>query len=496
MNNKRLALGIVAIAIVMGALGDLLLRAIPWGLNVLIWVVALAAAMAWLVRWQSVALKANARWMIVAALVFAAGFVWRDSPTLKALDLLALLVSFCLMSLRTEAGAVYAASLIEYALGAFNAGVSTLFGSISLASHDVEWRSARPEGATRQWAGIGRGILFTIPLVLVFGGLLASADAVFQNIVTRFIDISFTDAAVHLLVGGIFAWIVGGFLRGIFLGRQIDVKNYPRPAFLSIGLADVAIPLAALDLLFLIFVIVQFKYFFGGAFHVESSIGLTYSEYARRGFFELVAVVALVLPLLLLAHWLLDKEQGTAAKTFRVLAGILIILVLVIAASAVQRMQLYQREYGMTELRFYTMAFMGWLGLVLLWFAGTVLRGRRPRFAFGALIAGFVMIAVLHWMNPDASIVRSNAARAAVGRSFDYSYATSLSLSADAVPALIDSLLLLSRQDQRWVAQGVLNNWPPERPLGWRSWSWARWQAAHSVQRNQDVLRRALSPQL
>ena len=47
----------------------------------------------------------------------------------------------------------------------------------------------------------------------------------------------------------------------------------------------------------------------------------TYAEYARRGFFELVAVAALVLPLLLCAHWLVRRTVATPAHLSRIAAA-------------------------------------------------------------------------------------------------------------------------------------------------------------------------------
>jgi hypothetical protein len=54
--------------------------------------------------------------------------------------------------------------------------------------------------------------------------------------------------------------------------------------------------LGLLDLLFLTFVVIQVRYLFGGAGRVAATAGLTHTEYARRGFFELVTVTALALP--------------------------------------------------------------------------------------------------------------------------------------------------------------------------------------------------------
>jgi hypothetical protein len=105
--------------------------------------------------------------------------------------------------------------------------------------------------------------------------------------------------------------------------------------------------------------------------------GLTYAEYARQGFFELVAVAALVLLLLLVAHELLRRHTVSPGQQwlFRALAGGQIVLLYVIMASAGQRMRLYQEAFGLTELRLYATAFMLWLAAVFAWFTVTVLRG-------------------------------------------------------------------------------------------------------------------------
>src|SRR5690606_28461555 len=109
-------------------------------------------------------------------------------------------------------------------------------------------------------------------------------------------------------------------------------------------------------LLFLFFVLVQFRYLFGGAGMIEVTPGLTYAEYARRGFFELVAASALVLPLLLVGDWLFDHRGPRDGWIFRALSLLLILLVLVVMASAFHRMRLYLGAYGMTEPRLYATA--------------------------------------------------------------------------------------------------------------------------------------------
>src|SRR5687768_18426844 len=92
------------------------------------------------------------------------------------------------------------------------------------------------------------------------------------------------------------------------------------------------------------------------------------AEYARRGFGELVAVSALVLPLLLAVHWLIKKEDKLAGTLFKILAGVQIAMLFVIMASAVQRLVILTGNlgYGLTTVRLYPMIFMSWLAIVFI----------------------------------------------------------------------------------------------------------------------------------
>lgn len=227
--------------------------------------------------------------------------------------------------------------------------------------------------------------------------------------------------------------------------------------------------LGTLNLLFLAFVLVQLPYFFGAA-----PAGV--AEYARRGFFELVTVAALALPLLLFADWIVRRRNRRESLVFRVLSGATVTLLFVIMASALHRMRLYQGAFGLTELRLYTTAFMLWLGVVLALFAATVLRGRRERFAPDALASALAAVALLHPLNPDRMIVRANAARAAEGAAFDARYAATL--SADAVPALA-AALGPEREGACSAARVLVARWGAAGD--WRSWSVGRARAVAAV---------------
>src|SRR2546423_1508317 len=97
----------------------------------------------------------------------------------------------------------------------------------------------------------------------------------------------------------------------------------------ALGVVEVGVVLGLLDALFLGFVCVQVRYLFGSAAWVAATGGLTYAEYARRGFFELSWATALALPLLLALHWLLRADDRLALRVFRALALVQLALLFV-----------------------------------------------------------------------------------------------------------------------------------------------------------------------
>jgi hypothetical protein len=156
--------------------------------------------------------------------------------------------------------------------------------------------------------------------------------------------------------------------------------------------------------------------------------------------------------------------------------------------SALERMQVYKDAYGLTELRVYVTAILLWLGAVFLWFAASVLCGRRDRFAAVAILSATLMLLALNVLNPDALIARTNVARAAEGKSFDAHHA--LTLGPEAVPELIDGLDGLPDSDACTVARGLLDRWLGET-VDPRGWNLGRSQAISAVKDNEDRLRAA-----
>lgn len=524
MNEKtKTGLEILQAAVLLGILGDVLLRQMPWGLNVLLFIGALVAALVMLILrrkrefWNVQTIALNA-----ALVFFAACFAWRDSMELKTFDTVAILTILAILSLQSLKIKTNIAGVFHYLIGFLWSGINAAFAPFLLVFNDITWKTIPQTGWSKHLIAVLRGVLIAAPLVLIFGALFMAADAVFQGIVERSLKIEPDVVFSHIFLTGFFSWTIAGFLRGSLVEHFSDaaaetfndLKDEIKPQVLSVteikdedapkadekpnagekkswdwqnlessllpkvftlGAIEVSIVLGLINLLFLSFVIVQLPYLFGGFELVQNTPDFKLAEYARRGFGELVTVAALVLPILLLSHWLLRKDTPANEKIYRVLAGMNIALLFVIMVSAAQRLFILTGNlgYGLTTVRFYPMVVMIWLGVVFVWFALTVLRGSRQNFAWGALWSALFILASLHVVNPDDYIARTNIRLMKEGRQFDAQYTSNL--SADAAPVLLENLPAMNFENQCTVKWQLARRYHlAVKENDFRSWNFSR----------------------
>src|SRR3954468_10618627 len=353
----RLGLVVLTLAILLGLLADWLLRTTPLGIGAAVWALVLVAALAAVAAWRG-RLHGSLALGLALAPLFALCLAWRDSPILAELNVVALVT--CLALAAAPRGSLWRAHLDELAHGALLWIGSLAAGLAPTIASDIPWRDLAHPGRRRHAAALARGLALAIPVLIVFGILFVTADAVFGSALGGVVPHVHRPAA-QLLTVLVWAWIAGALLRLAGLGGAQPPMRESAGTPL-IGAVEAAVVLGLVDLLFLAFVAVQFRAFVGGRSYVLRHAHLTYADYARSGFFQLAAVAALALALLLALDWTLRRD-GRADTLFRVLGGVLVLLVLAVLASAAHRMQLYERAFGLTGLRFYTLAFMAWLGV-------------------------------------------------------------------------------------------------------------------------------------
>src|SRR5262245_58044949 len=225
MNDRsKTGIEILQVALVVGLLGDVLLRQMPWGLNVLLFNLAFVAGMIMLLMRRKSAFLTTQTWALLGAQVFFASmFVWRDSPELRFADSVAIVAAMSVLFVPKFKVPARVAGAFHYILGFFTSSFNAAFAGVALLVADIKW--SRPERSA--WAktaiAVVRGVLIVAPLILVFGGLFVAADAAYQGMVERVLNIDPATIFTHAFLFTLFGWASAGYLRGIMFGLE------PRP---------------------------------------------------------------------------------------------------------------------------------------------------------------------------------------------------------------------------------------------------------------------------
>lgn len=320
----------------------------------------------------------------------------------------------------------------------------------------------------------------TIPVLAVFLFLFSSADLIFRKYVSGLIGVDIEIETVFrtaliliatLIFIGVYAYSLQQKRNKLISSR--DGKNN------KVGHIESSILLGSVNVLFFAFILVQLTYLFGGGSNISAQ-GFTYAEYARQGFFELIAVAVVSLLLLLMIEKYILKKETDHTLRFKGLSAALVVQVIIIMFSAFIRLMLYEEAYGFTVLRLYSHAFIILLAAVFLLLLYKIyLDKRESAFAFRVFVSLALFLAVMNFLNPDAFIARRNLERFDATGKLDAGYLGQL--SSDAVPLTIDALDISKENMKRnlahklyWQAQDLNSSYFSK----WQSLNMSRLKAS------------------
>ena len=490
------------VTIALGWFFDFLFWEHEPGLNFALYVLlCLAGGLYLLVGEEKAIPSRGALWLLIPILFFAAVTFVRAEPMTTVLAHFLTLFLLAVFAITYLGGRWIWYSLWDYVLGFLKLGGNMLVKPLTFSAETRKERLERGEQPKRSAWPVIRGLLIALPIVAIFASLLSSADAVFSQRLQDVLDALNLDDIPEYIFRLSYILFFGYLLTGVFLHAATQSKDEnltgEQKSLLGqfLGFIESTIVLGSVAILFISFVVIQFQYFFGGTANIKID-GFTFSEYARRGFGELVAVAFFSLLLILVAGAVTKRENESQRKTFSALSIGIVLLVLVMLVSAYRRLVLYETAYGFSELRTYTHVFMIWLGLLLVATVVLEILHRERLFAFAALIASIGFAATLPILNVDAFIVRQNIQRAVDGNfgfdnnpgrdasdpvdadQLDISYF--MQLSPDALPPLVEAFRSDALPDPVHDALGaalacIRYQSDPSPDADWRSYHLSRW---------------------
>ncbi len=499
------AIRIFALAISIGLVGQALLVGHLLGVNLLFLSIALLLG-AVAVRPSGTRLDLADAWLPVAAIAVVGGVAVRADPFLVLVDSAA----GCLLLGASIAAIGGLAVTRRSVTGVVTLGLAVL-GWVSMGALRVTSAARRPAGdepLARRLPGwtapLARGLLIALPILVVFTLLFASADAVFASLTARLFDwrLDVGELPIRLAAAFLIAWVVAGLLAvaGGDLRPWWDEPPAPHPQSLGaaaavdplrrglvprLGWIEAVTVLVAVDVLFAVFVVLQLAYLFGGL-DTLAATGLPYAQYARSGFFELVAVAVLAGGLLATICVIATRRTGALLGAGIVLCG----LTTVVLASALLRLRIYQDAYGWTELRFYVLATIVWLAVGIAIAAALLVRDRMAWLLHGLAIAAVVVLVGINVVGPSRLIATENVGRLldpsrvpADGRTgLDVDYVRVL--GDDAVPSLVSALPALNANDRTTLFLMLLDRkeaLSESAATGWPAWNLGRERAREAL---------------
>ena len=391
----------------------------------------------------------------LAILFSVLGFL-RAEPFTRTLNHLLSLGFVSLLILSFQGGRWTSYTLSDYIVGAFRLFTSAVGLPLKLISEAREENEAKEQEDTnisglRKAAPYIRGILLAMPVLVVLGALLAEADPIFSEWLNDLIELlrleKLPEYILRLVLISIWTFITAGLLLHALIKSKKEKlvgqeQPWP-PRFL--GSTETTIIMGAVNLLFFAFVSIQFQYFFGGEKNISLD-GYTYSEYARRGFGELLTVAFFTLFIIMVLSGITRRETKRDRRVFTLMTGLMTGFIGVILISSLQRLALYEAAYGFTRLRTYSHICILWIGALFLAIFLLEVSGQHRFFTLATVtaVAGFVL--TLNAVNVDGFITTQNVKRLEDPDNALDTYHLN-SLSADAIPYLIeyaDSSLLSS----------------------------------------------------
>ncbi len=339
------------------------------------------------------------------ALAFAGTFaIWTSGYGLTVSGLGFLIANLLFVVFAIGHQAHFHHPLDVFFTGTFDLGMR-LMSRLNFISH------LKPEKVTFRQSSILRGVIFSLPILLIFIAIFASADAVFASYIQDFWEWlgTFTDLPrliQHLIIVGFFTVLFTLFFAAAFWERfVIEHKNEIVPRFLT----ESKVMLTGLVTLFALFLIVQATTLFGGETALRS-LDITYSSYARSGFNQLVISAVLV------AGVILTLRATHGFKTDKKLMGLHLTLLgetFLILVSAYSRMFLYIGAYGYTPARIFSLAVMDTITILLLMLAYNIAKNQSQVIVMRQGLVVLGTCALLFTMSsPDAASVALNIRRA------------------------------------------------------------------------------------
>ncbi|NLW45414.1 MAG: DUF4173 domain-containing protein [Syntrophomonadaceae bacterium] len=414
--------------------------------------------------WYWLAPEKKALWLFVPIFIISLNSFISASPIWQGSNVLVIIALYSVMVLVM----IDRFPIKEDSLRFIFETIVNVFKPIQYALLPFKWWSEVDEDKTRMVKRVLKGIAVTVPCLFILIVMLSSADLVFLKGTATFINNLGNLLDSEMVFKAIFGAIGGLYLFGfMYIACTPPQQEEQQPAATASS-ADLAILnalLISILTVYTLFVFIQFRYLFAGA---ELPYGLSYAEYARRGFFELLFLSGFNIMLILISVRLTRLREGLGPKIAGYLCHYLCVVTIILLTSSFYRLWLYSADFGLTRLRLLVFGFLIFeaVGLLI-----TFLYIQKPKFNIVAvyLSIGLLYYLILNIVPIDNLIAKNQVDRYFADRKQGIEYI--MTLSPDAAPQISRLLDSGKVDDQtRQMARTYFSDLNARYSVGERGW--------------------------
>ncbi len=410
------------------------------GINIFFFTIVMIGLLSYVMRQYELPMKRGTYFYYLGSLLAGLSSALTASDTLQLMNLV---LSICLLNLSLLHQLHYKKSwdVLDYLKKMF--GMLFLgFASIAMPFIDgLNFLKRTKVFKSEKGRNIFVGILISLPLLWIIIALLSQADMIFGDMTKEVTELIFSEEIIVITL-----MILFGFFSCYLILCGAAAQTGKEEKLRRKGASQIAVTVILLiTLLYFMFCSLQLVYLFSnGLFALPE--GYTFAEYARRGFFELLAVAIINVVLMLITTAYFEESSF-----LRLLLTLMTICTYIMIGSATYRMLLYIGAYHLTFLRVFVLLALVVISLVL---AGVILSVYRKSFPLFQYSVGVITLCYLAFSlsKPDCYIAAYLEEHKPVLSVEDAAFMVQ-ELSLDAAPVVLP---LLS-DNSRWTEEENTN---------------------------------------
>lgn len=292
--------------------------------------------------------------------------------------------------------------------------ISGLFSNLKDAFKSfIPKENGNKSNKTKKLKEVAIGIAVALPLCVIAIVLLVLSDDAFSSLLNKLllnVELSFNFASVvpSLLMSAILFPFVASFSFSIKNSKNKNKDKNLKNKMQKVAPTVVKTIMVLLLAIYFVYLFSQLAYFFSAFKNIlPENYRFTYSEYARKGFFETTVLAILNISVMAFSLIFTTRNGKKVDKTVKILSCIMCGFTALFVVTSISKIAMYVNRYGLTERRFAAAVFDLMLILCIVLFVVHLFAPKVP-YAKILIVSCMLVVSLIFFISPAKIIAIYN----------------------------------------------------------------------------------------